>query len=146
MYLDLHVYISLGDYYPCRCEEKGRNTSSSYSRDSISKEILTKEYKQRHSINGRMVTTLSGFLSSGLTKEDMQESYDADHKNGSPSRNSIKTGSLRNSIVKSPRAGGPCKWCLDCFTPCRCEEDMPNIAESRDEEYEDGLSEVNTSK
>jgi hypothetical protein len=108
-------------------------------RDSINKEILSKEYNQRHSINGRMITTLSGFLQSELTKEDMQESCDVEKD--------IKARSLRTSIVKSPRLKGPCKWCMDSFTPCRCEEDMPKITESRDEEeYEEGFSEVNNSK
>jgi hypothetical protein len=143
-YSYFYIYSLPGDYYPCRCEEKGRNTSSSYSRDSIYKEILSKEYNQRHSINGRMITTLSGFLESGLTKEDMQESYDVD-------KNSLKAEILkkRNSIVKSPRLEGPCKWCMDSFTPCRCQEDIPvEVEESRDEEYEgeEGLSESNDSK
>ena len=103
-----------GDYYPCRCAEKGRNTASLAQESSPPMGIGTESGK-------------------GVGPNGVRDAFQA----RSQSAQLVRLSSLRVSddVV-------PCKWCLGTFVPCFCEEGIPGLGLYGDQADQDSTDYV----
>ena len=122
-----------GDYYPCRCAEKGRNTASLIDNGVPGGGIS--DVKLPESLDG--TGTLSKSLldrnicspvgNRGLSRANSIGNELVKQQSNKPRNIHI----MRKPVLRFPvpkQSDALCKWCLGTFSPCFCEEGIPSIS------------------
>ena len=143
-----------GDYYPCRCAEKGRNTASLIDNGALGGGIIDDKSMSLllpSSLNGTGSLSKSLFdrnICSPVGIRSLSRANSAGTMGALVRQQQIKASSPKNiHIMKKPVLRFPvprqsdalCKWCLGTFSPCFCEEGIPSMSyySYRDDDNQD---------
>ena len=150
-----------GDYYPCRCAEKGRNTASLIDNGALGGGIIDDKSMSLllpMSLNGTGTLSKSLFdrnICSPVGLRSLSRANSAGNMGAIIRQQQIKASSTKNiHIMKKPVLRFPvprqsdalCKWCLGTFCPCFCEEGIPSMSDysysyrddnDNDDDYDD---------